>query len=207
MENFIKTYNVSRETFANLETYVSLLKQWQKKFNLVSNSSLEHVWNRHIADSAQLFKFLNEEHKRVYDLGSGAGFPALVLSIMAKEVYPQLKFTLIESIAKKTLYLNEVKTVLNLENVKIINDRAENLKLPVADVITARAVTSLDKLLGFAAPFCSSHTEIIFPKGKSFQSEIDEALKKWHFYIKVVPSEVSEEGVILRITNLRRKRK
>lgn len=207
MENFIDTFNVSRETYEKLETYVSLLKEWQKKFNLVSNASLEYVWARHIADSARLFQYITPADKTLYDLGSGAGFPALVLAVMAQKTYPETHFTLIESIGKKTLYLNEVKTVLGLNNVTIINDRAEHLRLPPANIISARAVTSLVNLLGFAYPFCNKHTKLIFPKGKSFQAEIDEALKKWNFYIKVDQNNISDEGVILRLTNLRRKGK
>lgn len=202
----MQTYNVSRETFAKLETYVALLNEWQQKFNLVSQSSLSEVWTRHIADSAQLFQYLNPEAKKVYDLGSGAGFPALVLAIIAQETYPQMKFTLIESIGKKTLYLNEVKTVLKLNNVKIINARAESLDLPPADVITARAVTALTNLLKFAYKLTDRHTDLILPKGQSFQQEIDEAQKKWNFYVKVEKNPVSEDGVILCLKNLRRKR-
>lgn len=205
MENFIDTYNVSRETYAKLETYVALLNEWQKKFNLVSKASLPDVWNRHVADSAELFQYLNPEAKSVYDLGSGAGFPALVLAIMAQEVFSKMRFTLIESIGKKTLYLNAVKTALDLKNVQIINARAENLNLPVADVITARAVTSLTNLLGFAFKFCGKQTNLLFPKGRSYQEEIDEAQKKWNFYVKVDKNRVSADGVILNIRNLRRK--
>lgn len=201
----MKTYNVSRETLAKLEAYVALLNEWQKKFNLVSNSSLADVWTRHIADSAALFHYLNPEAQKVYDLGSGAGFPAMVLAVMAEDIYPHMKFTLIESIGKKTLYLNEVKTVLALKNVKIINGRAENLKLPPADIVTARAVTALTNLLGFAYKLTDRHTDLILPKGRSFQQEIDEAHKKWNFYVKVESNPVSEDGVILCLKNLRRK--
>lgn len=205
MENFISTYNVSRETFLKLETYVTLLKDWQKKFNLVSNSSLPDVWTRHIADSAELFKHIPQNAKRLYDMGSGAGFPALVLAVMAQELSPELRITLIESITKKTLFLNKVKTVLNLKNVNIVNDRAENLKPSSVDVITARAMTALDGLFKYASRFCTRETVLIFPKGRSYQSEIDEALKHWNFHVEVLPNPVSEDGVILKIKNLRRK--
>ena len=205
MQNFITTYNVSCETFQNLETYVALLQEWQQKFNLVSNNSLADVWNRHMADSAQLFKYLNNEVDSVYDLGSGAGFPAMVLAIMAKEKYPHIKFTLMESIAKKTLYLNEVKAKLNLDNVTVINGRSEDLNLPKADVVTARAVASLDKLLNYVFKFTDRQTKLIFPKGKSYQEELEEAKKFWNFKLKVDASQTSQDGVILLLENLRRK--
>jgi 16S rRNA (guanine527-N7)-methyltransferase len=205
MESLIQKYNVSRETYDNLTTLVAQLKEWQEKFNLVSRSSLEEVWTRHIADSMQLFSLIPNKAETLYDLGSGAGFPALVLAVMAKELRPDLQITLIESITKKTVYLNHVRTVLNLENVTVINDRTENLKLPAADVITARAVAALDKLLGFAYPLCSRHTEFIFPKGRTYQDEINQARQKWHFDLKIEPNDVSSDGVILRLTHLRRK--
>lgn len=207
MQNFIDTYNVSRETYQKLETYVALLQEWQQKFNLVSNSSLADVWNRHIADSAQLFKYLNNEVDSVYDLGSGAGFPAMVLAVMAQEQYPQIKFTLMESITKKTVYLNAVKQELKLDNVTVINSRSEDLTLPKADVITARAVASLDKLLNCVFKFTSRQTKLIFPKGKSYKEELDEAEKFWNFKLKVDESQTSQDGVILLLENLRRKTK
>lgn len=207
MKNFIDTYTVSRETYQKLEQLVALLNEWQAKFNLVSNNSLPDVWQRHIADSAQLFKYLNNQVDSVYDVGSGAGFPALVLAVMAQEQYPRLKFTLIESITKKTLYLNAVKTVLNLNNVTILNKRTEDLKLPPADVITARAVASLDKLLGYVFKFTTRQTKLIFPKGKSYREELDAAAKMWNFKLEVCKNETSEDGVVLLLENLRRKSK
>jgi len=206
MENFILKYNVSRETYSNLESYVALLREWQNKFNLVSKNSLEFVWERHIADSAQLFKYITDEVKVIYDFGSGAGFPAIVLAIIAKEKRPDIKFKLVESIGKKTLYLNEVKTQLNLENVDIFNDRVENLKLPVADMITARAMTSLDNLLKYSVLFSDKKTKLLFPKGKSYNEELDEAKKNWNFKLKVYKNELCDDGVILLLENLRRKK-
>ena len=207
MKNFIDTYSVSRETYQKLEQLVALLNEWQAKFNLVSNNSLPDVWQRHIADSAQLFKYLNNQVDSVYDVGSGAGFPALVLAVMAQEQYPRLKFTLIESIGKKTLYLNEVKTVLNLSNVTVLNKRTEDILLPPADVITARAVASLDKLLGYVFKFTNRQTKLIFPKGKSYREELETAAKLWNFKLEVCKNETSADGVVLLLENLRRKSK
>lgn len=206
MENFIEKYNVSRETYQNLETMVSLLCQWQEKFNLVSRNSLADVWTRHIADSAGLFKYLPPEVDSVYDFGSGAGFPGLVLAIMAKDVYPAMHFTLIESITKKTLYLKAVKEALDLNNVTVINARVEELSLSPAGVITARAVASLDKLLNSVFKLSSRQTRLILPKGKSYKMELDEALKKWNFKLSVRKNDESTDGVVLLLENLRRKK-
>ena len=202
----MKKYDVSRETYQNLATMVEMLRQWQEKFNLVSCNSLPEVWSRHIADSAGLFKYLPDEVDSVYDIGSGAGFPGLVLAIMAKEKHPDTKFVLIESIAKKTLYLNAVKEALNLNNVKVINARAEDLPLPPADVITARAVASLDKLLNCVFKLTTRQTKLILPKGKTYQEELYEDLKKWNFKMSVQKNEESTDGVILLLENLRRKK-
>ena len=205
MESFMSTYNVSRETFAILSRYVNILDDWQAKMNLVSPKSMAEVWTRHIADSLQLYQHLNSDTKTVYDIGSGAGFPAIVLAIQSMVEQRDIKFKLIESITKKTVYLNAVKNELNLKNVEIINARSENLKLAPADVITARAVAALDKLFALAMPLVDKHTVLLLLKGKTYQAEIDEALKHWSFYVKVLPNNVEPEGVILQIANLRKK--
>ena len=206
MENFIKKYNVSRETYLDFVRYVELLKEWQTKFNLVSKNSLEFVWQRHIEDSAQLFNYIPKNSNLLYDFGSGAGFPAMVLAIIAKEKMPDLKFKLVESITKKTLYLNAVKNELKLENVEILNDRVENLSKQTADIITARAMTCLNNLLGYSFPFCNKETKLIFPKGRSYNNELDEAKKCWNFHLNIQKNEVCEDGVVLIIENLRRKK-
>ncbi|HCU59431.1 MAG TPA: 16S rRNA (guanine(527)-N(7))-methyltransferase RsmG [Alphaproteobacteria bacterium] len=205
MESFMSTYNVSRETFAILSRYVNILDDWQAKMNLVSPKSMAEVWTRHIADSLQLYQHLNSDTKTVYDIGSGAGFPAIVLAIQSMVEQRDIKFKLIESITKKTVYLNAVKNELNLKNVEIINTRSENLKLAPADVITARAVAALDKLFALALPLVDKHTVLLLLKGKTYQAEIDEALKHWSFYVKVLPNNIEPEGVILQIANLRKK--
>lgn len=201
MRNFCDTYNVSRETFDKLKTYQSMLIDWQQKFNLVSSSTLKDAWNRHFLDSAQLFKLLPENAKVMYDFGSGAGFPGMVLAIMANEKMPNLAINLVESTAKKTLYLNAVKEQTGA-NVNILNERIEKLPLAKADVITSRAMASLNELLWYAIRFCSKNTVCIFPKGKRYAEELAEAHKHWKFKCQILPSEQSEEGKILVITNL-----
>lgn len=207
MEDFIKTYHVSRETFERLKTFVALLNEWQQKFNLVSAKSLPDIWQRHIADSAQLFEYLDFNAKTVYDLGSGAGFPAMVLAIMTAELKQRLKFKLIESTTKKTVFLNVVKEALNLKNIEILNDRIENLKLPPADNITSRALAPLPKLLAYALPLSTRQTKLILPKGRTYQAELLEAGKEWNFKRIIRQNQVSDEGVILVLENLRRKGK
>ena len=202
MENLIEKYNVSRETIDLLKTYEASLKEWQNKFNLVSNNSLEDAWNRHFLDSLQLLDLIPDTAKLMLDFGSGAGFPGMVLAIVLQNKTPYLKIKLIESIKKKTLYLKHVAEICNVKNVEIINDRIENIAKQKADVITSRAMCSLDELLKYAYRFTSRKTKCIFLKGKKYAEEISEAEKHWNFEYKIIPSMTSEEGAIVIITNL-----
>ena len=201
MTNDIKKYNVSRETFQELKTYEASLHEWQNKFNLVSKSSLEESWQRHFLDSIQLYSLIPDDAKLLYDLGSGAGFPGMVIAVMAKGRTPSLKVKMIESITKKTLYLKHVAEITKTD-VEVINERIEKLKPEKADVITSRALASLAELFALVEKFCGPKTKCIFPKGRKHQEEITEAKTKWSFDCEVLPS---EDGVILIVTNLRRK--
>ena len=207
MENIIEKYNVSRETISLLKAYEASLIEWQNKFNLVSNTTLEDAWNRHFVDSLQLLPLIPDDAKLLYDFGSGAGFPGMVLATALKDKTPYLKFKLVESIKKKTLYLNFAKDKLGLNNVEIINDRIENLPLEKADVITSRAMCSLTELLNYTYKFSGKKTKCIFPKGKKHQEEITEAKKKWNFNCEIIPSATNAESAILVITNLSLKRR
>lgn len=204
MINQIEKIDVSRETYANLETFQNMVLEWNNKFNLISKSSAEDIWNRHILDSLQLLKFISNKAEKLYDFGSGAGFPGMVLAIATKDIFPNLKVSLMESIRKKAIFLNEVKTKLNLD-VDIYNERVENLKLPKADIITSRAMASLEKLLNYAYPFCKKETELLFLKGKTWEDEIKTALIKWKFDYESFESITDKDGKILFIKNIRRK--
>lgn len=197
----MEKYDVSRETFLKLKTYEASLHEWQNKFNLVSNASLENAWQRHFEDSVQLFKFIPTSARTMLDFGSGAGFPALVLAIIAQEKLPQLKVKLIESIKKKTLYLNAVKELCKLK-VDVVNDRIENLPAQKVDVITSRAMCNLNDLLKYSLRFTTKQTLMIFPKGRSYQEELDEARRNWKFDCRIEKNEVSDDGVILLINHL-----
>lgn len=205
MKNFMEKYSVSCETMELLTVYHNLLVEWQSKFNLVSNSSLQYAWNRHFEDSVQLYEYIPKNAVSLIDFGSGAGFPAMVLAIIAKDKTPYLNFTLVESIKKKTLYLNEVALKTGV-SVNIINDRIENIKKQKYDVITSRAMTSLNDLLKYAYPFCHKQTVCIFPKGKNYSSELAEAHKTWKFKCDIKQSKVSDEGKILIVTDIQKKK-
>ncbi len=205
MKNLECKYTVSRETMDKLKSYEASLHEWQNRMNLVSKNSLEDAWQRHFQDSMQLFSLLPQQGV-VYDFGSGAGFPGMVLAIMASEKTPYLKFRLVESIKKKTLYLNEVKKITGISNVEVLNKRIEDIPAEAADVVTSRAMASLSDLLSYAQKFCTRKTKCIFLKGKSYADEIAEAEKLWKFKAEVLPSQESDEGVILIITDIHKRR-
>lgn len=204
MSDILKTYNVSRETIEKLKTYEKLVLEWNNKFNLVSKSSIPYIWGRHIEDSLQLCGSITKSDKIMYDFGSGAGFPGVVIAIVAQELYPDLKVSLIESIGKKANFLKVVNDELLL-NMDIYNDRIEKLNLTKADVITSRAMASLEKLLEYSKPFCSNKTRLLFLKGEKWQEEVREAEKKWRFDFTTKQSQTSDRGCVLQIENIRRK--
>lgn len=201
----LKKYGVSRETFLQLEQFVVLLKEWNEKINLVSHKSIDDVWCRHVLDSAQLVNYIPDNTKLLLDIGSGSGFPAIVLAIMLQAKYPELKLILVESITKKAVYLKDVCAKLGLANVFVENDRVENIVFKNVDIITARAVAALDVLCGYAYKAGNKRTKMLLLKGKSYNTEHEAALQKWQYNIHVHKNEYSEEGVILEITNIRKR--
>lgn len=204
MNDILKTYNVSRETIDKLKAYEALVLEWNNKFNLISKSSVSDIWHRHIEDSMQLCEYITQKDEFLYDFGSGAGFPGVVIAIIAQEKFPNLKISLIESIGKKAKFLSVVNDELNLK-MDIYNDRIENLNLKKANIITSRAMASLEKLLEYSKPFCSNKTKLLFLKGEKWQEEVKEAEKKWLFKFVAQKSQTSDNGCVLQIENIRRK--
>ena len=193
---FARFAGVSRETLARLEAYVALLTQWNAKQNLVSKSSLPDVWMRHVWDSAQLAPMVPNSARKLADLGSGAGFPALVLATMR----PDVRVTLYDATAKKCRFLAEAAQVLHVE-VDIRNARIEEGTPEGFDVVTARACAPLDHLLGYARRFQSPNTVNLFLKGQDVEAELKEATKSWKMEVVKHPSR-SGSGTILEIRKL-----
>jgi 16S rRNA (guanine527-N7)-methyltransferase len=194
--DFADVADVSRETLARLEAYVTLLREWNARQNLVSKSSLEDVWKRHVWDSAQLLPFVPTPARTLADFGSGAGFPALVIAAMR----PNIRVSLFESIAKKCRFLAEAAQVLQVE-VDIRNARIEEGTPEGFDVVTARACAPLDHLLGYARRFQSPNTVNLFLKGQDVEAELKEATKSWKMEVVKHPSR-SGSGTILEIRKL-----
>lgn len=204
IEKELSQYNVSRETISKLEQFAELLKDWNQKMNLVSRNSIEVLWERHILDSVQLINYISPTIKTLVDIGSGAGFPGLILAILMQEKIPDAKITLVESITKKTVYLKDVCERLKLSNVSVKNERVENLKIAAPEVITARAVAALDILCGYVSKINGNKTESLFLKGQSYKEEIAAAQKNWKFDLDVFSNKYSEDGVILKLNRLRK---
>ena len=196
-------FNVSRETMELLGEYAALLCKWNPAINLVSKSTISTLWQRHFHDSAQIFQFQPESPCHWVDLGSGGGFPALVLAVTAKEVSPETRFTLVESDLRKCTFLRTVIRDLEV-NATVITARIEEIDGLGADILTARALASLEKLLEFANLHLSPSGTAIFPKGDKFLEEIIEAKANWRFDLEEIPSKTNPTGAILKIGGISR---
>jgi 16S rRNA (guanine527-N7)-methyltransferase len=194
--------NASAEQIADLEAFRQRLVEANAVMNLVGPDSLPDFWNRHVWDSAQLLD-LAPEAKTWADLGAGAGFPGLVLSIMLKG-REGAHVWLIDSLAKRCRFLREVVDALSLPATVIVG-RAEAQSV-TCDIVTARAVAPMEKLLGYAQPYFQRGAQGLFLKGERAESELIEARKSWHFEAELAPSQSDVRGRIVTIRSLRRAR-
>ena len=181
---------------------VDILGRWQKTINLIGKGTLEDVWTRHILDSAQLLPLIPAEAKTLTDLGSGAGFPGLVLAALL----PTLDVTLVEADARKAAFLGEAGRKMNLpKQPKLLVGRMETVKPVQADVVTARALAPLAKLLIWAEPYRSDQGICLFHKGSGWQAELEEAKTSWEISSQSYSSVTDRDAVILRIDAFRAK--
>ena len=197
-EEFAAATGVSRETLARLKAYAGMLADWNARHNLVSKASLEEVWQRHIWDSAQLAPLIPRGTKTLVDLGSGAGFPGLVLAVLLQG---SVGVTLYESTGKKAEFLRAVAARLGLA-VDVRSERIEYAAPVAFDVVTARACAPLPKLLEYAQHFAGRQTVCLFLKGQNVGVELTEARKSWRMKVREHPSETHPFGVVLEIREL-----
>jgi 16S rRNA (guanine527-N7)-methyltransferase len=198
-DDFTKYVGVSRETFARLGDYVELLEKWQKSINLIGTATIHTVWVRHIIDSAQLIRYIDPADK-VVDIGSGAGFPGLVIAIMGIK-----NVTLVESDARKVAFLREAARVTQTE-VVIINKRVESIDLKQYYLIIARGFAPLQAMIAMFSHALNVNHKLLLLKGKSYNSEIDAARKQWSFDYEAIPSATDKDGVILSMQNFKKVR-
>jgi 16S rRNA (guanine527-N7)-methyltransferase len=208
-ESFFRMAHVSRETLDRLSVYESCLYKWQKSINLVSKSTLEIAWQRHFWDSAQLFEHIPSDAVKCVDIGSGAGFPGLVLAILGAD-RPGFQMHLVESDQRKSIFLREIIRLTDAP-AKVHNARVEDpaiaAEIGICDVVSARACAPLDRLLGWAAPFFGSGTVGLFLKGARAQEELTEAQKSWTFDLHSLSSRAEPGATILKVEHLDRARK
>lgn len=202
-EEFKSAFDVSRETLGRLDQYAALLEKWNPVINLVSKTTIETLWQRHFHDSAQIFHFYPQNSCHWVDLGSGGGFPALVLAVFAKECRPSDRFTLVESDERKAAFLQTVIREIGL-NATVIAERIEKTPLLEADILTARALASLDKLLEYASYHLKPSGIAIFPKGEKYKKEIDDAFALWNYDVEEFTSKTNPSGAILKIGGISR---
>ncbi|WP_099825003.1 16S rRNA (guanine(527)-N(7))-methyltransferase RsmG [Oceaniglobus indicus] len=195
--------NVSRETLDNLERYRDEVLRWNSAINLISRASEVDIWERHFKDSAQLARFYPSGPARWLDMGSGAGFPGMVLALMAAEMRPELTFTLVESDQRKCAFLRSVARLCDVAP-EIVSERVDRIPAQVFDVISARALASLEKLFSMCHGFTNANTIMVFPKGAEYQNEIDAARNAWNFEVQSYPSATEADARILVIRNLSR---
>ncbi len=200
---FEETFNVSRETISRLEILTALLEKWNPKINLVAKSTLEHAWHRHIVDSAQIWLYRDHEALRWLDIGSGAGFPGLVISAIAAENAPDMDITLVESDQRKCIFMQTASREMGI-CPNIVTERVENLAPHNADILSARALTSLDGLLAFAETHRNADGICLFPKGQNADSELTSVSASWHISAEQFPSMTDSSAVILRIGEMKR---
>jgi 16S rRNA (guanine527-N7)-methyltransferase len=198
-QEFQKRTGVSDYDLARLRCYADVLAHWQQRMNLVSRSSLDDLWHRHMLDSAQLKTHLREPDKIILDLGSGAGFPGLVLGILTPG-----PVHLVESHRRKCAFLKEAARETGA-NVVIHNARIEQLEPFAADVVTARALAPLKNLLTYAAPFLAENSRCLLLKGAKVEQELTESRKKWNMNVTEAKSISDPSGTILIIEGISRR--
>ena len=195
---FAAQAGVSRETSDRLAAYLGLLRRWQARINLVSQASLEDAWRRHMLDSAQLYRLIGNPRGRLYDIGSGAGFPGMVLAIMGlADVH------LIEPDQKKAAFLREAARITGAK-MELHTARAESLSPKDADFVLARACAPLPELLDLATPLLKPSGICLFLKGIGVAAELTAANKTWTMQTERIPSQSDPSGTILRLEEIRR---
>ncbi|PRY75735.1 16S rRNA (guanine527-N7)-methyltransferase [Yoonia maritima] len=195
--------NVSRETFYDLQKFEDLVRKWTPKINLISPASIPELWDRHIVDSAQIYRYSPESYEKWVDIGSGGGFPGIVMAIIAKAQQPDASFILIESDQRKATFLRTAARELGLR-VTVLAERIENSDSQEADVVSARALSTLSTLLPLIERHINPNGKAILHKGKKAGEEIADAHKNWRFDLEEFSSLTDLGGQILIVKGISR---
>jgi len=201
LEGFQNQANLPEALLEDIKTYVDLLEKWQKSINLVSTATLADVWSRHVLDSAQIYPLIPANAKKVIDLGSGAGFPGLLLGLYFKH-YGGPEIHLVESDTRKCSFLTEVSNRTNTGAI-VHAHRVEAIKGLKADVVTARALAPLSKLIKMSRKFDDGDTTYIFLKGQKAQEELTDARKGWKMNVTETISQTLSAATILTLKGVK----
>ena len=205
IETFSRYYQVSRETITSLMKYEELLLEANKSLNLIGNSTINYIWHRHFLDSVQAIDFIDKNQKTLVDLGSGAGFPGLVISVIAKDRKIPLKIKIIEKSKKKVIFLKKVISELKL-NSDVVNQNVEDEKFCFDDdTFVARAFKPVPKILELIHNKAQNLKKIIIFLGKNGMSELLQASKNWDIKYKQSMSVTSNDSFIIEINKLLKK--
>ena len=192
--------NVSRETLSKLDGFGKLVQKWTVKINLISKLSAEDLWERHILDSAQIFELAPSKGRWV-DLGSGGGFPGIVVAILSQGANSDHEVILVESDQRKAVFLRTAIRELAL-NVTVLSERIEEIPPLKADILSARALAELTDLCDFAALHLAPDGLALFPKGEKWQKEIESAQDVWSCSFNAIKSRSNPDAAILKIKDI-----
>jgi 16S rRNA (guanine527-N7)-methyltransferase len=195
------TADISAETMSRLEVHVAMLHKWNPAINLVAPASLKDAWTRHVSDSVQLFDLGGDNCKHWADLGSGAGFPGLVVACLAAQRAPEMRVTLVESDHRKAEFLRSVSRETGVA-VRVLDSRIEALPPLEADVVSARALAPLPALCAYAVRHLAPSGRALFLKGARAEEEVRSARIAWRFDLESRPSATDPAGSVLILTDL-----
>lgn len=195
------SFDLTDNETSDLKRFVALVERWNPRINLISKASVPEIWDRHILDSVQVFDLAPATATSWADLGSGGGFPGIVVAILAAHRRPALQVTLVESDQRKAVFLRQAIRELGLRAV-VRAQRIEQISDLSADVVSARALAALPELLAFSAPLLSSDGVCLFAKGAGRRVEIEAARQAWNFDVVEAPSLTDQAAAILRITGV-----
>lgn len=202
-DEFLADVSVSRETVERLDIYASLLEKWNLSINLVAKSTIAELWTRHFLDSAQILDLAEPDSHHWVDLGTGGGFPGLIIAILSSEIRPEMHITCVESDLRKATFLRTVIRETGLF-AEVISERIENIEPLSADIVSARALASLDKLLEFTHLHLKPSGTAFFLKGAGFREEVEAARAHWGFSMHTVQSKTDTQATILKLGDLQR---
>lgn len=192
---------VSRETYDGLKTFLALVEKWNSAINLIAKSTMAEAWDRHLVDSAQIFPLAPDPVQRWADFGSGGGFPGVVVAILSKHLQPGCEFFLIESDLRKATFLREAVRTLSLR-ATVLPERIDKVEPLNCDVVSARALAPLEKLLPLTQRHLKQGGTALFLKGRTYHQEIDQARRSHRFTVDKIVSLADADSAVLRIQGI-----